>query len=585
MQKKKVVTRKGQPTGSDVHVPSPVKISRRVKKDENLVDLAPSVNNLEASLISTALSAEGIGEAKPLPKDVATAAARRGYTTPPDVKPIAASTKPAVPTPDKKDPAQKDKLSTKGRKHIKETNFALPAERKYPINDISHARNALSRSSGKPEEAKVKAAVYRKYPSLKPIQKDDAGTDQELGGMGDNALAGLYDMQQIISGMDYEMEANKITDPDIAKEDALANLSDDADYYRKKWAEKTSSDTPMQKDSNSGQQSSTPGEGLSLDLGSGQCREPGYLGLDTYPYDHGTIVHDLTLGLPFPDQSATNIRMVNAMHEMDADDQKPLLSEIQRVLMPGGEFHYEGPNEIYNYPEWLDETAKSIAVHKIEGGPGWVKQKFTRVAMPDAATADDSEPRVGIAQYDMLPADALLAMDAMGYYWSDATSSGRGNRLHGYPSQGGLVSKIWKKIRGIKPEPVHMRKVPIAKLNKAQQIVYCVVLSPNESDLQDDIMDPEDIEKTAHEYLMKSRVIGSNHEKPIDAMPVESYIAPQDIEWDGGQYGPQIIKKGAWVLGIKVLDPGEWEKIENGDYQGVSVGGLGLRDKMATTES
>lgn len=67
----------------------------------------------------------------------------------------------------------KDKLTSEGRKHIAEDNFAIPSERKYPIHDISHARNALARSSGKPEEEKVKAAVYRKYPSLKPnVQKN-----------------------------------------------------------------------------------------------------------------------------------------------------------------------------------------------------------------------------------------------------------------------------------------------------------------------------------------------------------------------------------------------------------------------------
>ena len=61
------------------------------------------------------------------------------------------------------------KLTTKGRKRIKPKNFALPKGR-YPIHDISHARNALARVAqhGTPSEKKrVRAAVYRKYPSLK----------------------------------------------------------------------------------------------------------------------------------------------------------------------------------------------------------------------------------------------------------------------------------------------------------------------------------------------------------------------------------------------------------------------------------
>lgn len=60
------------------------------------------------------------------------------------------------------------KLTSKGRKRIKGKNFALPG-RKYPIHDISHARNALARVSQhgtSAQKKKVRAAVCRKYKSL-----------------------------------------------------------------------------------------------------------------------------------------------------------------------------------------------------------------------------------------------------------------------------------------------------------------------------------------------------------------------------------------------------------------------------------
>lgn len=60
------------------------------------------------------------------------------------------------------------KLTTKARKAIPTKSFALPG-RRYPIEDRSHARNALARVSqhGSPaEKAKVRAAVHRKYPSI-----------------------------------------------------------------------------------------------------------------------------------------------------------------------------------------------------------------------------------------------------------------------------------------------------------------------------------------------------------------------------------------------------------------------------------
>ena len=61
------------------------------------------------------------------------------------------------------------KLTSTKRSSLQSTSFALPDERKYPIHDESHARNALSRvaANGTPEEKKkVRAAVRRKYPGI-----------------------------------------------------------------------------------------------------------------------------------------------------------------------------------------------------------------------------------------------------------------------------------------------------------------------------------------------------------------------------------------------------------------------------------
>jgi len=57
-------------------------------------------------------------------------------------------------------------LTTKKRKSLSKGAFAIPEERAYPIHDRAHAANALSRSAGKPEEARVKRAVCRRYPNM-----------------------------------------------------------------------------------------------------------------------------------------------------------------------------------------------------------------------------------------------------------------------------------------------------------------------------------------------------------------------------------------------------------------------------------
>jgi 8-oxo-dGTP pyrophosphatase MutT (NUDIX family) len=468
----------------------------------------------------------------------------------------------------------------------------------------------------------------------------------------------LYQLQELVRGMDWELNHDMVNEQD-AREAALVNIAGDPDYYKRKWWESEARedliDNNVGKDTLETEESPLANMGFNIDLGSGRNRQLGHIGFDLYPHDYGTYIHDLNIGIPLGDTSVRKVQMINALHHFELDDPKALFSEIQRVLMPGGQFVYQGPNEVMNQPPWTQdapgmELTTKEDIGKVEGQP-WSKQVFTRLASPDPATANDAEPRIGIAQYDMLPADALLAMDAVGYYYSDATSSGRGNRLHGYPSQGGLQQKgehdpenisvleealdqfleeearegvengtnsaidvdkgidnacnemargwrlpnemgdhaldIEESLQGptsksdsaIEKILKSQRVVPIIKANKMKQILYCVVLEPHTVDAQDDVMSPEDIEKTAHKYLENSRVIGGEHTKAINAVPVESFIAPQDFQVSG-QYGDQVVKQGSWVLGVKVKDPEEWQKVLDGEYTGVSIGGFGQRSEL-----
>lgn len=68
------------------------------------------------------------------------------------------------------------KLSAAQRKNVPKSKMGVPSQStksggavsgSYPMPDISHARNALARSSGKPVEAQVRAKAYALYPQLK----------------------------------------------------------------------------------------------------------------------------------------------------------------------------------------------------------------------------------------------------------------------------------------------------------------------------------------------------------------------------------------------------------------------------------
>ena len=58
------------------------------------------------------------------------------------------------------------KLDSKERKAIPSKEFAGP-DRSYPIEDKSHARNALARASGRAVDKEVKEKVHRKYPDIR----------------------------------------------------------------------------------------------------------------------------------------------------------------------------------------------------------------------------------------------------------------------------------------------------------------------------------------------------------------------------------------------------------------------------------
>lgn len=88
----------------------------------------------------------------------------------------------------------KAKLTAAARKRLPRSAFVFPEKApgsgSYPIHDRSHAVNALARSSGKPEEGRVRAAVCRRYPSLpsckggrRRMAKDDGtlADEMELG--------------------------------------------------------------------------------------------------------------------------------------------------------------------------------------------------------------------------------------------------------------------------------------------------------------------------------------------------------------------------------------------------------------------
>lgn len=54
------------------------------------------------------------------------------------------------------------KLTTKARKAIPKKEFGLPKERKFPVNDRSHAANAKARATQMVKAGKLSASAKKK---------------------------------------------------------------------------------------------------------------------------------------------------------------------------------------------------------------------------------------------------------------------------------------------------------------------------------------------------------------------------------------------------------------------------------------
>lgn len=50
------------------------------------------------------------------------------------------------------------KLTANGRKHIKSTNYGLPKDKKYPLNDEQHVRSAIQMFAYCPSDKKATLA-------------------------------------------------------------------------------------------------------------------------------------------------------------------------------------------------------------------------------------------------------------------------------------------------------------------------------------------------------------------------------------------------------------------------------------------
>lgn len=90
-------------------------------------------------------------------------------------------------------------------------------------------------------------------------------------------------------------------------------------------------------------------------------------------------------------------------------------------------------------------------------------------------------------------------------------------------------------------------------------------------DWQKDIVEPEDLENAAYEFVLLYREGGEMHERGGAAVLIESVVFTEEkMQAMGIPTGTLPI---GWWIGFKVLDKDVWEKVKDGTYQMFSIEG------------
>jgi len=132
--------------------------------------------------------------------------------------------------------------------------------------------------------------------------------------------------------------------------------------------------------------------------------------------------------------------------------------------------------------------------------------------------------------------------------------------------------RIWMSSRP--KEGKSMSKDNFFAKDKKRHEVTGVVYAPLELDMDGDFMTEEDILQAERSFILDSGgKIYFHHMNKVNAIPVETWIAPVDFDIIDNEGNTQHIAKGTWLMTTKVFDENIWNKIESGEVVGYSMRG------------
>jgi len=119
------------------------------------------------------------------------------------------------------------------------------------------------------------------------------------------------------------------------------------------------------------------------------------------------------------------------------------------------------------------------------------------------------------------------------------------------------------------------RVVKVVRPKDAEErYVLGIVLEPETIDAQRDIYSHEEVRQVAHKFMERFQNIGLMHQTVINSRVkiLESFLAPSDFK-----VGRQLVKRGTWLLAVRIKDDDLWKKVKTEGLTGFSIGGSAVR--------
>jgi cation transport regulator ChaB len=141
-----------------------------------------------------------------------------------------------------------------------------------------------------------------------------------------------------------------------------------------------------------------------------------------------------------------------------------------------------------------------------------------------------------------------------------------------FASANSVVSKEWStdfEITKVTDEHLVFGWLSVA-VNKSGEVI---------EDSQGDIIEPQELEKAAYDFVLVSREAGDMHERTEGiGKIVESMVFTLEKQQALGI--PEGTLPIGWWVGFKIFDEDVWKRVKSGELSAFSIGGRGQREEI-----